>query len=104
MSSAAERHRRAEWVEHLLQLGRGGNGSLDAGSTAAGEPNAGYGIIGSLTDYCGALSLSSLDKRVKDSMCERVRVCEDERAVREHARCALCMHVSVWVFFITCAV
>jgi hypothetical protein len=95
VSSADERQRRAEWVEHLLQLGRGGNGSADAGSTASGGSHAGYGHSDSLTDYSGASSLSSFEERARDAMAERARAREDERAVREHARCAPRMNLSV---------
>jgi hypothetical protein len=90
-SSAVERQRRAEWVQHVLEFGRGdgsGSGGGSSGSPisapAAAARAAGYGC-GPVHDAYG-VTPSSYELYGNAAMDDRARAREDERAAREQAR------------------
>ena len=87
-SSAVERQRRAEWVQHVLEFGRGdgigSGGGSPISAPAAAARAAGYG--GSVHDAYGATP-SSYDLYGNAAMMDaRARAREDERPAREQAR------------------
>jgi hypothetical protein len=84
-SSTTERQRRAEWVEHILQIGRVGNSSPGAGTPGVG---IGYASSDPPTYYSETSPASSFEEHARVSMHDRARKREDDRAVREQARCA----------------
>ena len=89
-SSAVERQRRAEWVQHVLEFGRGDGSGSGGGSSsspisapAAAARAAGYG--GPVHDAYG-VTPSSYELYGNAAMDDRARAREDERAAREQAR------------------
>lgn len=82
-----EQRRRAEWVEHILQIGRVGTSSPGAGSTPSA--GTGYGSGDSPTHYSVTLPVSSFEEHARVSMRDRAWAREDDRAVREQTRCAV---------------
>ena len=86
IGSAVERKRRAEWVEHILQIGRVGNSPV-SGSTPGAD--TGCGSRDSPTHYSETLPVSSIEEHARVSMRDRAQAREDDRAVREQARCAV---------------
>ena len=87
VSSAADRQRRAEWVEHVLQMTEIGDSSPAGDSTARSGPGTVHGHS-TLPTHDNRVSIeSSYEIHARLSMSDRARVREDERAVRERARC-----------------
>lgn len=82
-SSAVERQRRAEWIEHVLQMGRSSDSSPGAGSDGR-RRGTGHGTQHTHDDRTPCTS--SYEEHARASMNDRARVREDERAAREQAR------------------